>query len=109
MIYVIRAGDSMLVKIGFTKHPKSLNKRLLSLKCACPYPLRVEATMIGSKLKESCLHSFCLPRHESGEWFRLSVDEVKRMIAKYKNWTPAQDGIRKMPHLCHQVQKPYFK
>jgi hypothetical protein len=109
MIYVIRAGNSMMVKIGFTKHQSGLENRLLQLKCSCPYPLRVEATMVGSKLKESYLHSICLPRHESGEWFRLSIDEVKRMATKYKNWTPAQEGIRKMKKLHHQVNKPYFK
>lgn len=99
----------MLVKIGFTKSYKSLDKRLLSFKCACPYPLKVEAIMAGSKLKESCLHSFFLTRHESGEWFRLSADEVKRMVSKYKHWNPLRNGTMKMPNLCHQVQKPYFK
>jgi hypothetical protein len=109
MIYIIRAGDGMLVKIGFTSSYESLNKRLLSLKCACPYPLKIEATMAGSKLKESCLHSFCLARHESGEWFRLSADEVRRMVKKYSNWNPAHDGIKKTKRLQHQVEKPYFK
>jgi hypothetical protein len=113
MIYVIRAGNSMMVKIGFTKSPKTLDARIQSLRTSCPLQLRVEATMVGSKLKESCIHSFCISRHESGEWFRLSFDEVKRMIDKYKHWTPAQEGIRKMPKLNHQLQKKkkkqYFK
>jgi len=113
MIYVIRAADSMMVKIGFTKSPKTLDTRVQGLKTGYPLLLRVEATMLGSKLKERCLHSFCISRHESGEWFRLSCDEVKRMVAKYKHWTPAQDGIRKMSALNHQLQKQkkkeYFK
>lgn len=109
MIYVVRAVDSMLVKIGFTKSKNSLKRRLIQLKCSCPYALRVEATMAGSRIKESYLHSICLSRHESGEWFRLSIDEVKRMVDKYKNWTPTQNGIKRIPQLHHQIKKPYFK
>lgn len=109
MIYVIRAGDSELVKIGFTKSGSSLKRRLQSLRTACPLPLRLEAKMNGSKLKEKCIHSFCINRHESGEWFRLNKEEVQRMITKYKYWKPTENGIERMSQLSHQVKTPYFK
>jgi hypothetical protein len=113
MIYVIRAGNSMMVKIGFTKNNETLRNRLKSLKSSCPFKLEIEAIMEGGKIKESCIHSFCISRHESGEWFRLSVNDVKRMVIEYGNWKPYHDGIKKMPKLVHQIRdkttKQYFK
>jgi hypothetical protein len=109
MIYIIRAGDSMLVKIGFTKSGNALKRRLQGLRTGCPLSLRIEAKMNGSKLKEKCIHSFCISRHESGEWFRLNKEEVQRMVAKYKDWSPTKNGIERMSQLSHQVKKQYFK
>ena len=112
MIYVIRASDSNLVKIGYTKSNDTLKKRLASIRTSCPYKLRIEATMKGSKLKERCLHSFCISRHESGEWFRLTADEVIRMINKYQFWSPTQNGVENMSTISSKVRKKkkrYFK
>ena len=105
MIYVIRAINSDFVKIGFTKSKKTLATRLAALKCGCPYKLIIESTMQGSKLKERCLHSFCISRHKSGEWFRLNKHEVQRMINKYKSWTPTDEGINKMSMINHQIKQ----
>jgi len=102
MIYVIRANETNLVKIGYTKSRESLPIRVKSISVGCPHKLKVEAVMSGSKIKERCIHGFCINRHERGEWFRLSPDEVSRMIAKYRDWTPAGAGIRKMPAIHHQ-------
>lgn len=109
MIYVIRAEGSEFVKIGFTKSKKTLENRLKSLMGGCPFKLTIEAQMDGSKLKERCLHSFCISRHQSGEWFRLTPDEVKRMVAKYGNWTPLYNGVKKMPAMHSKLGKDYFK
>jgi hypothetical protein len=112
MIYVIRAVGSDFVKIGYTKSKRTLPRRLKTLKGSCPFKLIIEAEMEGSKLKERCLHSFCISRHESGEWFRLTEDEIKRMIAKYSNWTPSKEGFGKMSAINHNVKKinkKYFK
>ncbi len=109
MIYVIRAKDSDFVKIGYTSSNISLKKRIKSLQTSNPLKLILEAKMKGSKLKEKCLHSFCISRHKSGEWFKLNVDEVNRMVIKYCNWTPTKDGIIEMPQLKHQLEGKYFK
>ena len=109
MIYVIRAEGSEFVKIGFTKSNKTLASRLKSLMGSCPLKLNVEAKMNGSKLKERCLHSFCISRHQSGEWFRLTPDEVKRMVEKYRSWTPLKNGVEKMTAMHTKLKKKYFK
>jgi len=104
MIYVIRAANTNLVKIGFTHNHLTLQERIKSIATGCPHKLAVEATMSGSLTKERCMHGFCIKRHERGEWFRLSPDEVSRMIAKYKNWSPLSAGIRGMPCIHHQIK-----
>ena len=109
MIYIIRAHESGFVKIGYTKNNQTLEKRLKNLKGSCPFKLFVEAKMNGSKLKERCLHSFCISRHQSGEWFNLSQEEVQRMVKKYHKWSPTKNGIEKMQSLSSKVRAKYFK
>lgn len=101
MIYIIRIKGTETVKIGFTKNELTLKTRIKSLETGCHQTLKVEATMPGSKLKERCMHSFCVSRHLRGEWFRLSSDEVSRMIEKYRHWTPTSAGISKMSDIRH--------
>jgi hypothetical protein len=112
MIYVIRAIEQDLVKIGFTKNNDTLKRRLKTLKGACPDKLVIEAKMNGSKLKERCLHSFCISRHVTGEWFRLTKEEVQRMIEKYHKWSPTKEGIERQSTLsskCKKKKKRYFR
>ena len=109
MIYFIRSIDSDFVKIGYTKDNNSLNKRLKSLKTSCPYKLVIEGKMNGSKLKERYIHSICIDKHESGEWFRLTSDEVKMIIEEYHKWSPTKNGIDKMPAMFSVKKKRYFK
>lgn len=104
MIYIIRATNSDIVKIGFTKSNATLKKRLKSLSGSCPLKLCVEATMNGSKLKERCLHSFYISKHRTGEWFNLTIDDVKDLIEKYKSWSPMINGIERMPTIYAQVK-----
>lgn len=88
MIYILRAGDSDKVKIGFTKSYKTLNKRIKNLQACSPEPLKLESKMKGSKLKERYLHHICITRHLHHEWFSLTKEEVSRLIKKYKNFSP---------------------
>lgn len=104
MIYVIRPEGSANVKIGMTKTPQGMRRRLESLQVSCPDKLVVEATMKGGRLKESCIHHFAISRHVRGEWFRLSKEEVKRMIAKYAKWDPEKNGVHKMPAISASVK-----
>ncbi len=88
MIYILRAGESNRVKIGFSKSKKSLNKRVKTLQACSPQPLKLEGKMRGSKLKERYLHHLCITRHLHNEWFSLTKKEVSRLIKKYKHFSP---------------------
>jgi len=101
MIYVMRAGNTEFVKIGFTNNKITLEGRVCALSTGSFSDLSIEATMPGSKKKESCLHAFCVKRHVRGEWFRLTKSEVSRMIYKYHHWSPMKSGIKKVPRINH--------
>jgi len=88
MIYILRAGESHKVKIGFSKSNSSLQERIKTLQSCSPQPLKLEGKMRGSKLKERYLHHLCIKRHLHHEWFSLTGEEVSRLIKKYKHFSP---------------------
>ena len=106
MIYIIRQRGTDVVKIGFCKDAnKGVFERLKSIKTGNPYPLDIEWVFKGTKIKERCLHFFCISRHIDGEWFRLTKNETYRMMKKYKDWVPSRDGITKMSAV-HALKDP---
>lgn len=106
MIYVIRQRGTDVVKIGFCKdRNKGVFERLKSIKTGNPYQLDIEWVFKGTKIKERCLHFFCISRHINGEWFRLTKNETYRMVMKYKDWVPSRDGITNMSAV-HTLKNP---
>ena len=64
MIYIIRQRGTDVVKIGFCKDAnKGVFERLKSIKTGNPYQLDIEWVFKGTKIKERCLHFFCISRH----------------------------------------------
>jgi len=80
MIYFIRATGTNLVKIGFTR--KDGNSRLQSLQTGSPFKLIIEAAAIGLLKDEQKLHKLLWTRHERGEWFVLSQEEVRHIVSE---------------------------
>ena len=109
MIYVIRESDSDFVKIGHCKSLRTFASRLKTLMGSCPRKLTVEATMDGSKLKERYIHSLLIEKHENGEWFRLTQEEVEQLIKEYKDWVPLYNGVKKVAALHSKMKDKYFK
>jgi len=106
MIYIIRQRGTDVVKIGYCKDSnKGVSERLKSIKTGNPYQLDIEWVFKGAKIKERCLHFFCISRHIDGEWFRLTKNETYRMMMKYKDWVPSRDGITKMAAV-HTLKNP---
>ena len=67
-VYFIECVGHSLVKIGVATN---VVQRLTDLKCACPFELRILATIPGSFDDEGRLHSQFSGYHVRGEWFRL--------------------------------------
>jgi hypothetical protein len=74
MIYFIVGGK--FCKIGFSKDP---NTRLKELQTACPYKLKVVATMPGCFATELALHSVFSDQRTHGEWFHFTGN-LKRAV-----------------------------
>lgn len=106
MIYIIRQRGTNIVKIGYCRNKRTgVFERLKSLKTGNPHQLDIEWVFSGTKIKERCLHFFCISRHIDGEWFRLTVDEARRLADKYGDWVPGREGITKMSAI-HTLKNP---
>ena len=105
MIYIIRINNQDIIKIGYTASNKSLIKRIKAIQTGNPFALTVESTFGGSRLKERYLHDQCKSRHMSGEWFRLTKEEVKRLTTKYRDWSPTINGVTHVSDISHTIKK----
>jgi len=41
----------------------------------------------------------------SGEWFRLTREEVKRLTTKYRDWSPTVNGVTHVSDISHTIKK----
>jgi len=41
----------------------------------------------------------------SGEWFRLTKEEVKRLTTKYRDWSPTVNGVTHVSDISHTIKK----
>jgi hypothetical protein len=83
MIYVIRSGD--FVKIGKANDPQ---KRIADLQTAHPVKLELLATLPGDKWLEKQFHNRFSDRRITGEWFRLTDEEVRTALVESRGWKP---------------------
>jgi hypothetical protein len=70
LVYAVCAGDSGMVKVGYTSGP--LEQRILSLATGSPYPLRVIGYWPGGLADESRFHALHLNERRNGEWFEMT-------------------------------------
>ena len=70
-IYFIRAGESDMVKIGFTEPWVGVDRRIASLQSGHYEALSVLRIFDGSRRTERWLHLHYADRRVRGEWFRF--------------------------------------
>ncbi len=71
MIYFILSATNQKIKIGYTKNPATLHRRIKTFSCGNPDKLEIVHTQRGDRLIEARLHREfgalrCDPAHE---WF----------------------------------------
>lgn len=80
-IYLIRCGESNFYKIGTSYTPE---KRIRTLQIGCPYSLilvyKLSPTLLTPAEMENMLHKKLWDKRKQGEWYKLTKDEVKRVI-----------------------------
>tara|TARA_R100001510_G_scaffold51952_1_gene52258 strand:+ start:315 stop:827 length:513 start_codon:yes stop_codon:yes gene_type:complete len=80
MIYLIKAEETNLYKIGYTAgSPKT---RMESLQTGCPHKLVLFEHMNGSIEKEKWLHETFKEYRKQGEWFEFDDVILKKVCKK---------------------------
>ena len=82
VVYFVKHKFMKPIKIGFTSN---LTKRLQSLKVTSPYGLDLIGRILSPEPKEleSKLHKRLKSKRLNGEWFDISISEVKDIIDEY--------------------------
>jgi len=70
MIQFLRSGDDGNIKIGYTKDPETLKKRLDTLQIGAPDLLHIIGTAKGTQSDEKLLHRKFFVYQLHGEWFQ---------------------------------------
>ena len=89
MIYLIKAEETNLYKIGYTAG--SAEDRLNGMQTGCPHKLSIVKTVKGDVRQEKWLHKSFSNNKKRGEWFEFSDDEVEDVVDKMKNYRDAND------------------
>jgi DNA-binding transcriptional regulator YdaS (Cro superfamily) len=90
-IYMVRAGDSGPVKLGFAADP---NRRIAGLQTGQPEKLAVLRIMEGCRGFETALHRHFAPLRIRGEWF-THTDE---MLGDLEHLRPVSAANDPTPH-----------
>lgn len=76
-VYFLEATGADRIKIGWTAgDPKS---RIAGMVTACPFPLKLLATLVGTVEGEKWLHAKCKSAHAHGEWFH-ATDDLRALV-----------------------------
>jgi hypothetical protein len=92
-VYIVRDSIMGACKIGIANDYRN---RLGSLQTACPQELYLVAVIQSTENKriEKELHKKYAAQNIRGEWFALSDDDIKNIVADHKG-----------KYLCHQDEK----
>ena len=82
MIYLIKAEETNLYKIGYTAG--TTEDRIKGLQTGCPYKLSTVIDVDGSLQKEKCLQKTFEKYKKQGEWFELNEKTLKKVCEEMK-------------------------
>lgn len=71
VVYVLRAGETMRIKIGYTN---DIARRVVELQVGCPELLVLQLAVPGSLQDENELKQRFAAYRRHGEWFDLSPE-----------------------------------
>ena len=74
VVYLVRAGETDLYKIGYTS--QSPRERVVAMQTGCPHRLKLVGAWKGSEDDEKMIHADLESVHVRGEWFELEPDKV---------------------------------
>ena len=86
MVYFIQEGDRSVFKIGWSS--ESPKDRLTKLQVGNSSELFLVGTISGDRVFEKDLHRSLHKKHIRGEWFKVSIKEIKSLITKHSKGDP---------------------
>lgn len=89
MIYLIKAEETNLYKIGYTAG-KSKN-RIKAMQTGCPHKLLVVEEVAGAVEKEKWLHKSFSEYRKQGEWFEFDEQIIDSVLDKMKQKHTIED------------------
>ena len=89
MIYLIKAEDTNLYKIGYTAG--KVEDRLSGMQTGCPHKLSIVKTVKGDTRQEKWLHEKFINNKKRGEWFGFCDDEIEDVVHQMKNYREEDD------------------
>ena len=78
MIYLVKAEETNLYKIGYTKG--QVKNRVKGLQTSCPHKLSVVKEVEGSQSKERQLHEIFIENRQQGEWFEFVGKTLEKVF-----------------------------
>ena len=88
MIYLIRAGETDLYKIGYTSG--KAKKRVKGLQTGCPHKLSVVRELEGNQEREKWLHKTFSKYRKEGEWFEFDEETLEKVHEKMVRQRPSE-------------------
>tara|TARA_R100000664_G_scaffold10429_2_gene17233 strand:+ start:1183 stop:1680 length:498 start_codon:yes stop_codon:yes gene_type:complete len=78
MIYLVKAEETNLYKIGYTKG--QVKNRVKGLQTSCPHKLSIVKEVDGSLSKERQLHEIFAENRQQGEWFKFNEKTLEKVF-----------------------------
>ena len=78
MIYLVKAEEKNLYKIGYTKG--QVKNRVKGLQTSCPHKLSIVKEVDGSLSKERQLHEIFAENRQQGEWFKFNEKTLEKVF-----------------------------
>ena len=86
MIYLVKAEETNLYKIGYTAG--TAEARIKSMQTGCPHKLHLVEEVEGCLEKEKWLHEFFSKNRKQGEWFEFDEKTVEKVCTKIRTEEP---------------------
>ena len=80
MIYLVKAEETNLYKIGYTGG-KAKN-RVKAMQTGCPHKLSIIKEVHGSQEREKWLHEAFSENRRQGEWFEFDEETIESVCEK---------------------------
>ena len=107
MIYLIKAEETNLYKIGYTAG--ATENRIKSMQTGCPYKLSIIEEINGTLEKEKWLHKIYKKNRKQGEWFEFDKETLKKVCKKMVSRMPKDSDPERSTEAFRDMYEGFIK